>query len=450
MSRKQKIDFNDIYNNLVEVLSVVFLNKQTINAIKTDLNVEKAVIDLLSICNQLELKLNIINENKKINEFKSAFETISGKKTKLSKVNINDESNILDKINYLKVILKNSHNLDWITILNSLNYKSLDKDDNEQVVNAEKTDINFNHNYQETYYKDSADFLKQNNISIDEITDNIIKQQAINLLNSDIVSNKFYQFDSKPKIFKIFKYLVLGLWLLSFLTFFLLMIFGFILRNKFFVFDQSYINNSITYEAYAKGFGSKWWGIDNSLITWLLPTILIVVSLLFVIHFIFNQIKYFKNDNIQYAFKSSISWFYIIFVLIYILFPIFSSVNNSILTIFKNVSNNDIKGTIEITNIPNHTDSVTFNIDNRADFPILQAYYVLTIFCIVLAGVVLIATIVMMVIKPKLDTNRINKKIEEYYKDIKSGKIRVNNDYSGAGGGIFGNSPWRRNPFSPW
>ncbi len=450
MSKKNDSNLNNIYNSLVEVLSIVFLNKQTINIIKTDTNVEKAVIDLLNVCNQLEIKLDIADKDKKINEFKSAFETINNnKKIRLSKVNVDDEDNILDKINYLKIILKNSHNLDWVAILNSLNYKSNIKNDQE-VVDAQKTNINYTDNHEEIHYKDSADFLRQNNISIDDITDNIIKQQAINLLNSDIVSNKFYQFDSKPKIFKILKYLMFGLWLFAFLAFFILIIFGFILRDKYFAFEQL-PTSSITYEQFLNGYGLKWWGIGNNLMTALLPALLIVVSLFFVVHFIFNQIKYFKNDNIQYAFKSSISWFYVIFVLIYILLPIFLDVKNSILTIFKNIdlaNNLNISGELTVTNIPNSSSDVTIKFDNASNFAIFQAYYVLTIFCIVLAGIILITTIVMMVIKPKLDVNRINKKIEEYYSDIKSGKIRVNNDYSG--GGMFGNSPWKRNPFSPW
>ncbi len=455
----KKDNFHTIYDELVQTLSIIFLNKDTISALKKDNNLQKAMIDLLSVCNFLEAKLEI--DDIRIDEFKIAYTSVTNKTVKLNSIKQIDEDDIKDKINYVKVVLKNSYNLDWEAILvgftsgkTKTTKTKLEKTNEDiEVVQTEKVDDNKNAGY---HYSNSEDFLRQNNVSLDDIADGLIKQQASFLLRKDILENKFYQFDSKPKIFKIVKYALYGFWLLFLIGFVITIILSFVskdfaLANETVI--TEYLNNyestnNITFQDISQIrnvlFNRGYLFNFPTSMSLILGSTLLVVVLFMTIYYVYKEVKNFKNDNIQYAFRSYFSWCIIILGLIQIVFPlIFNGVNNSILSVYQNMLlNKDLPSfTITIRNI-----SLSFN--NVANLGIYSAYYVFTIILICLIGIIFLVTVSLMIIKPKLDINRINDKIKEYYEDIKSGRIKFDqNDIESSGFGSFFGSG--KNPFSP-
>ena len=445
-------------NLIIDFLSVIFLNQKTISYLKKDNAFKKGVRELISYCEFIENKQNL--EESKSSEFAAAYKKITSETFKKVNVSKFDNDDIEDKINYIKTLLLNSYGLEWETIIKDFNQKPniVDKQEKEQieVVDANKidesesTNANFRQDNPHPYH-DSEDFLRQNNISLDQLADNLMKQQATMLLNKDIAENKFYQFDSKPKIFKITKYVLYSFWILFFLFFITLLILGFVSGGKVYALKDLVAfnavdpaNNNFGY-LYNNGF---FFFLSKSISVYL-GVVLLVVSLLFVSSYVYKEIKNFKNDNIQYGFRSYFSWFIIFITFIQLLFPLFLNTNSHIFTIYdKLVECSNFKFEVEITPLPQYDNISKLTFDNPSIFRLFQAYYVMNILILSIAGLILLITVSLMVIKPKLDTARINAKIEEYYNDIKSGRIKIDqNDLGSTGiGGFFGGG----RPFSPF
>lgn len=446
------------YLDLVNYVSVLTLNDQTIKLLKSNKNLQSTVEFYIDAIYTYESS-NKTNDNY-ANDFVVSYKTITKKDIELKKLTKKELSDIDDKLGFLEVFIRNTLNVEWIDILNSFNHasnnnsnestniekinSSKQKKDNQnmesETYQTEKTNVNYNYN--------AEDFMRKNNVSMENIADAYINQQATFLLRKDIMENKFYQYKNKPTVFLILKWLLVVIWVLTSIVIIINNFSTVGIQGSYFFLTASSLpeptNSSYNWEVI------RWYGmlIQNSAIINIFSYIISLMPPILILYYAYVQIRNYKNENSKFTCKTFITWFLLIFV-------IFSFLSFSGDTIAKqfNVSS--------IINAPKQVDvssisildlsgnSHTFAIDQAKLFTPLMIKFCTNIIYYCFIWIAVILSIVIIITRPKFDYERMQQQIQLYVDDIKSGRITFDANDIGGTGGVFGGG-LGRNPFSPF
>ncbi len=407
---KKNIGFENIINLLNEKLSFVTVNSETINLLKTDEKFDSIFSNLLATLITLEEKNKV--KDKKSTDLKEAYKTITNKEFNGKCIEFNDVDDIEDQLNYIDVYLKNTFGNDFFDKNNNSNSK-------EEVLEATKiVDGQEVHNFNDTKNNNkfnAEEYLKHNNVTIDQMADQMVNQQAQILLNKDIMNNKIYKFDSKPKIVVFLKFLNNIIFLLLACS---CLIFGIMSFTNQYI--SKFVENSTEKFYFISG------GPDASVF----QIMGIVLLVLFAMVKLFYEIKFFKNDNYKYSIKLSYVFFliliFIFFIIDYInflkMYPNSKSLIDSAFNIDQGVLVETVGGKY-------------INTSNAYNILEVQFYFIILILS--LFGVLLINSLILIIIKPRIDVERLQKIVSQYVQDIKNGKINTDNL-----GGIKGSNPF--------
>lgn len=458
-SSKVKAPFGkDLYSNLVDSLSIIFLHEKTIEFLKKDQIFSKTVAYYLNAIYTYELSVK--QKEPKANDFKTAFITITGNKEhKLSKLSKKEIDDLEDNFNFLSVYIKNTFGESWTDIVASFSKSgsvssiSLVEKQQESSTNQQNTTTNNSQNFNNSSQNFNAEeFMRRNNMSMNQIADTVILQQANLLLLRDIKDNKFYQYNSKPSFFVWAKWALFVLWILCAI---------FLIVSNFIVFalpNSSGLNALILNQGAVDKIIENSYKIDYNIIKDSIITIQgtppfalfsIIISLfppVFIIWFAINQIKNNKNENAKFTCKTFVTWILLIFL-------IFNFLPGSSGSLFdRQFDFNFLENTKSIVvsfssfEATNGNVTYTFSTNQQLIANIMIAKSALSISYIISVVLSTIASVAIIIVRPKLDLNRIKLKINEYVEDIKAGRISLDNDGQGFGTGMFGG----RNPFSPF
>lgn len=445
------------YLDLVNYVSVLTLNDQTIKLLKSNKNLQTTVEFYINAIYTYESSNNT-NDNY-ANDFVVSYKTITKKDIELKKLTKKELSDIDDKLGFLEVFIRNTLNVEWIDILNSFNHASNNKSnestniektnlskqkkDNQNIESetyqTEKTNVNYNYN--------AEDFMRKNNVSMENIADAYINQQATFLLRKDIMENRFYQYKNKPTVFLILKWLLVVIWVLTSIVIIINNFSTVGIQGNYFFLTASSLpvssNSSYNWDdirSYGMLIQSSGINIFSYIIS-LMPPILIL-------YYAYIQIRNYKNENSKFTCKTFITWFLLIFVIFS-----FLSLSGGISTEQFNVSSivNAPKqvDVSSITILDSNGKSYSFAIDQAKIFTPLMIKFCTNIIYYCFIGIAVILSIVIIITRPKFDYERMQQQIQLYVEDIKSGRITFDANDVGGSGGIFGGG-LGRNPFSPF
>lgn len=414
-----------LYNDICNKVSLILVNDETVKLLKENEEFQKIINDYLCLINEFEKKLKIKDE--KFQDLSKGYETISKKKVNIkAKVSIKDLDDVEDNVNYLEIFLTNTISKKLSDLKES--YKTDVKDaktaeteeiyESTRVVDGEEV-----HNFSNTKDKnnktnanfDAEDYLRQNNVTPEIMAEQMLQQQASMLVNKDIMTGKFYKFDSKPKsvlILKIIYTVMFAIFAASFITLQFISLFA----PQF-----AYEYETGKYRSFTDGGGA---GIFQ------IVTLLLISGILF--FKIYNDFKHFKNDNYRYSVKLTYT-FLMLFIFILFISNYFS---------FFEFYNNPTFGEIKIPQTqppppaPSLPDIVLVNTNEAYVFQ--SAIYGLLIALIVVFILSVILSLVLKSIRPKVDIVRIQELTLKYVDDIKNKRVDPGTPGPSGPGGLFG------------
>ncbi len=410
MSVKKNDEFVKGYEALADKLSFITVNEQTINLLKNSeefkTNFEKMLVSLMD----LETKLKI--EDKKSIALVNAYHSITNTSDLTQKpIEFEDADDIEDNIHFLDVYMINTFGEEFLK-QNHIHQDNMETETYEtKIVDGEEVHNfgNRNQTNQEQTFN-AEEFLKHNNVTPEAMADEILYSQARYLLQRDISQNKVFQYDSKPKIVIFMKMLNLFLFAVFGLSCFIFAVMEFVMSSK-----------GMTFISSTQG------GDNGPFIPMIMEDLMVIFGLTFlilcVIAKIYNEIKYFKNDNYRYNVKLSHLFFSsLIFILFIVFFTNFIKAY-AFAGDYKNAAFIwDQSKRAWIIDTTNNPDSLKNSLEAYNLLPVLFAFIItaITSFCSMF-----IVSIILMVIRPKIDRLKMQQLLNQYVHDIKSGNIKT-------------------------
>lgn len=422
----KKIINKKLYLLITKKIQIVLNNPEISQLLFDNTSFQKTFRELVVYCQTYESNEVVINE--KTPEFIKKYEGITKIEFNEEDISELDESDFEDKLNYLNILVKNTLGKDWDEINNSskTDHSKNSKPEEEQFQQTNQTYSNSNQHF------DANKFINENNVSVDKIAENMIDAQARQLVQRDIMQNKFYKFNSRPKSIMIFKAAMLIFWFLFILSFLVITIVGYIGNGSLFsILPESALHN----EKIPQNFVILFNGVQTSQMIFIF-TLILFGGLSFYI--IFGNIKQWKNDNVKYSFKSTMTIMMVIFFFFTFITTISSPTN--VLMNWNDIFANRSIGTFNIKIGTND-----FTVDNPGNYSKLLVQYIFTIIQITSVAVGVLVNIIIVNIRPKIDFDRLNQLVEKYKCDIKSGQIKPQ---SGNGAQDWFRGP--KSPFSPY
>lgn len=457
--QKKEVVLNaHLYDELVDNTSIIFLHQDTINLLKTNKSLQDTVQSYIDAIYTIETKQKI--KDKKANDFLTAYNSLTKQNLDLKILDKKAMDEIDDKLNFLPIFINNSLNKNWTDMVNSfkqkqaneVNVQKNENHDQPEKVETQKVDQNFNYQNNQNQYQSSTnfnaeDFMRRNNVSMDQIADNVIAQQAAMLLQKDIVDNKFYKYKTKPTFFLFIKWALFAMWIITAIA---LLINSFSFAglgsgNYLFLFSpynggDSFANNEAFFNAVGKNIYMSSSGAAN-----IFGYILSLFFPFAIMWYAYIQIKNYKNENAKFTCKTFVTWF----LLIWIFFVLFANDINQLGTtldisaIQKAMDNKEIIN--QTLKVAINGNEYTFIIDNQKFGSLILLSSISSIIYFVSIGLSVLLSVAVLITRPKVDLERMQAQINVYVNDIKSGKIPF--DGSAFNGGMFGGA---RNPFSPY
>lgn len=446
-----KTTIHTIYKQLVKKLSVIFQHEKTINLLKTDDIFKKTIKDNINVILNYETKYKK-NDNRS-KEFLNAYKSITSKTIKLAKLDLKDLDGIEDTINSITFILKNVLKMSWDDIYASFSakkdQKALNTTDVEEIESYDAKPINdheipknnssassngssFN-NYNKPF--DAETFINRSGTSVEDIANNLINQQADQLLYRDIVQNKFYQYDSKPKLMVWLKLAFFGMTVLFFLMLLISIIINWVYSSK----TYPNIDNWFFLEIPVADKDSKGVAFKLPFTQWLLFFLIMICGGFY----ISNYIKRFKNDNVKYSFSIAPVVFIGFFFFLNFLMGFIN--NSPMILLFegKIQAVQNLTGTAYVQIDANGT-LRSFHFTNSVLYPLVLGAAVTEAIQFFTVIITIVFGISVNSIKPKKDIEKIKELKNKYINGLKNGTITFD------GGPNNGFGTGRRNPFSPF
>jgi len=426
----KKIINKKLYLLITKKIQIVLNNHEISQLLFDNTSFQKTFRELVVYCQTYESNEVVINE--KTPEFIKKYEGITKIEFNEEDISELDESDFEDKLNYLNILVKNTLGKDWDEINNSSKADSSknSKPEEEQFQQTSQAYSNSNQHF------DANKFINENNVSVDKIAENMIDMQARQLVQRDIMQNKFYKFNSRPKSIVIFKAAMLMFWFLFILSFLVITIVGYIGNGSLFsLLSKAELTAAIEGGKDLREFVILFNGVETSQMIFIF-TLILFGGLSFYI--IFGNIKQWKNDNVKYSFKSTMTIMMVIFFFFTFITTISSPTN-----VLMNW--NDISANRNIPNFDITIKTTSYIVDNPGNYSKLLIKYIFTIIQITSVAVGILVNIIIVNIRPKIDFDRLNQLVEKYKCEIKSGQIKAQ---SGNGAQDWFKGP--KSPFSPY
>lgn len=367
-----KINNNNIIESAKKNLEKLFSSSILLNKLN-DNQFKELVIKQISILNYYEGK-NKSKKNNKANSFLKKLNEVNNNNYSLINIEYSKIEDAMDDVNYLKTFINNVYKIDIDSMDNS-------KDDN--VVKAEPI---VNDSSRQTSPMNS-NFFGGMNMPMDGIfnqemfQDQWYRKMAYDKYCSEVISGEFYEYKTKPLSVIIFKYLIAALILLFIVSIVVKIVFQILVSTIGVLGAESKITSVSIFSFFST-----------------FPDIIMILLMGFIFY---RLIKPTKNDNIKYFFhwKSLILIFSIILISLTINIP-------DVLKWYSNREKWEISENNE-------------KIKNMYSYLAMSfVYYGEFVFIVILI-------IVASVFNPKKDVDRINKKLESLYNEIKSGQKDV-------------------------
>ncbi|MGL4617275.1 MAG: hypothetical protein ACRCUM_03470 [Mycoplasmoidaceae bacterium] len=258
LKKINKLEKN-LYNDISKVLDLILSN----NELSQNLNDKTFFKSFSNLLNNFRLLENKIEPNNSLLDKYTGILNKLNKKVEFSKEILDDEIDIKDNINFIRVFVKNLTHKD----LESFNAEEINPNNTN---NEEKTQNNENSTSSNEYnYGNYEDYKK-----------NILNQMVQKRIAEDMLSGKYYFFDSKPKAVPILRYIIGVMIILSSLVLLSIVIVGSMTKLK--ILDSN--------------------GVVVDLTLFSNPFTMIFI-IIFICLFIFSGYKYLipvKNDNSKY------------------------------------------------------------------------------------------------------------------------------------------------------
>jgi len=345
---------------LSEQFNFIFSNNNISSSINSDQTLQSILNECLNIYSFLETTSKTTKKNSKV--YIEKYNEFSKEKFVPNKVIYDKETDVLDQLNWLKVYIENTYNVDILSHgVSAIPVAEIQEKTNKHIQEEKVVAAGA-----------GADLNPDRFIELSQ------KMQRVNeRINNDIASGRIYIFKTKPKhivtVKKIYAYL------LAFLSFSLLS-----LSICTFI-----IENTTTTD------GKYWISWTDGLFALFVCAICIMMT---VQNFMsLYNLKINKNENIKYQFKWQISILIFIILLMY-MFNFCITGLNPFTTIFSIISN-------VMLNI-NSTQKIEVYIFEGSIYAMF-AFYILA----------LIPFIIGAVLNPKRDDKIIESKVAEYLKD---------------------------------
>lgn len=420
----------NLYNKTKLQLNTVFLKPELKNALKNDSTLRRQVFQAINIVHYIES--NYQTENQVFGEYSKAITSYEPYKQVI--YNFDDQDNLLDNVNSLRIYLLNTYqtnteelegvygsilflyqetevNNDPISVTEEVVYQTKPIDQEEQTQNTEYTQSNNNF--------DGSAFGFNSNIAND-FKEMQINAVVNNIFMHKIMNNEVFIYNSKPKVIPILKILyivMLGLmFIFSIVSFALISVFGKEMHTIATVATPSSQQKIVV--PIARG----------AVIPFDLIILLLVIS-----WFIYGMIKGWKNENVRYHFKYMVPLVFVIILVIIKLVSIFSGVfsfaTDDILDSFNKIWNGHIEAAKHTTAASAGLKPINpEDIDaTKAHYQgIIMGYFATTIVVFVALLVALIVIVSAILFNPKRDFERIKELHEQIRADLLAGKIDPN------------------------
>ncbi|MGL5246345.1 MAG: hypothetical protein ACRC8C_02125 [Mycoplasmoidaceae bacterium] len=249
-----------LYNEISKILDLLLSN----NELSKNLDDKNFFNSFSTLLNNFRLIENKIKPKISLLDKYTGILNNLNKKIEFSKEKLDDEIDIRDNINYIRVFVKN------------LTHKDLESFPSEEI----QKDNNSNTEQKNQSTENSTSSADYNYGSYEEYKKNILNQMVQKRLAEDMLSGKYYFFDSKPKAVPILRYIIGVMIILASLILLSMVIVGSITKLKILntngdVLDLTLFSNPFT----------------------------MIFIIVFICLFIFSGYKYLipvKNDNAKY------------------------------------------------------------------------------------------------------------------------------------------------------
>lgn len=400
MANAKNNTYNLIYKKIIDKLSFIITNEITINLLKSDNDFLYIFKKLLSIALSLEkkYKFNNVDSITLINGYKSIRkeEFIA-----IKDIKYNDIDDIEDDINYIDVYLKN---VLGESVFSSLIFKKEVDDKKEEIIDTKIVDgeevHNFSSKQNQSHQFNAEDYLRNNNVTPEAVAEQLIQKQAEFLVRKDIIENKVFKYDSKPKI-------VVWLKMINLITFF-----------GFAIMCFAYLILTLVSPGYISSVGGNYKPIISGGAD-IFNIIAIVILTIYAAFKLYSEIKYFKNDNFKYNIKLT----HMLFTLLIFIFFLITFINflkgYSDAANFKNTIfewNNKKWNIVDAINDNTHQNTIK-------GFNFVQPIFAVIITIISFFSLTLIISFILLFIKPRVDVKRLQELLMKYVDDIKNGRI---------------------------
>lgn len=366
-----KINSNQIIENAKKNLDKLFSNSFLLNKL-IDVQFKELVVKQISILNYYEKK-DKKNKKSEASLFLKKLNEINNTNFSFVDIEYSKLEDAMDDVNYLKTFINNVYKVDL----------DLSQQKEQEIIKVDTVnDIKNNTSSGNGVFMGGFNMPMDGMFNQEMFQEQLFRKMAYDKYYSEVMKGEFYEYKTKPLSIIIFKYIIASLILLFVLSIIVKVIFQILIGTI-------YYNN-------VNG-NPQPMSLFNVFST--LPDVMMVLFMVFIFY---RLIKPTKNDNIKYfiQWKSLVLFFSFILISLTINIP----------EIIKWYSNRD-----SWENLPSNMGKIqNMHIYLAMSFVYYGEFVLLTI-------LVAIAS----VFNPKKDSERINKKLESLYNDIKSGQKDV-------------------------
>lgn len=362
-----KINKEKITSILTTNLNKIFTNSFLLNKFNDNVFAD-LVLKNISILAFLEKKSRSKSSKKEYTNWLKKFNEVLGEEKTIIELNYETHEEVLDDVNYLSTYIKNIYKIDFDN--NIIEEKKVE--DVEKVDSKIVDEDSFN-SFGSPFGRTNSSI--NSSAAFSSFQEQFYQQKTMERFYTDLISGKFYQYKSKPKIIPILKYLTGTIMLCFVITLLTNIIFAAMLK-------QLPVPNS----------GSNNENKSINLLQSILNETLVIILISYLIYKLLN---WKKNDNIKYFY----SWKLMLFVGVILLFS----------TIWSIVSN---------VQIWNFSEQILSNSTvNKTNF---YGYMYSTFVSYGFLGLWIIIVPISTIFNPKLDLERSKKKKEMIYQEVKN------------------------------
>lgn len=357
-----KISSNQIIESAKKNLEKLFSNSFLLNKLN-DNQFKDLVVKQISILNYYE-KQNKSKKNKKADEFLKKINEVNNTTFSFIEIKYSKLEDALDDVNYLKTFINNVYKI-------NLDFNETKNDD---VIKAET--IPTNSNTSNSFMGGMGDMPMNGIFSQEMFQEQWYRKIAYDKYCSEVIKGEFYEYKSKPIAIIIFKYLIAALMVIFMISIIVKITFQILVWDIKFEKDKQSISV----------FGPE--------------TFSDVMMILFMCFTFYRLVKPTKNENIKYFFQWKLIT--IIFCMILV------SLTIGIPSLVKWYSDKSWETLNDPTKVKNMHVLLTISFVYYGEFLLIIVF-------IIIASV----------FNPKKDVERINKKMESLYSEVKNGQKDV-------------------------